>query len=285
VQRSHQRFVSGCQDAIAVGHFLSEQKSKVGHGKWVPWVKNNLQFDVRTAQRYIKLFKNRKFIASTNDTLSFLSLNEGHKAVSKARSTAKTKPAKVISDDENGAAKEPQGQQVYQSQDEDDSRYYSVENDDEGDITYYISDSCTGEPVPDEPNFKDENECERRVDELNKEHEATDPQNEANYTMRVLLGRASIEKDEDDPDYPKLWCISREVIYGNGGVPIGIFRLEGTAKKKADAQAYADNINKAIDEFNGPFVEFNSNEFLRAVIEWAKKTDPQGAQQVLDEQL
>jgi hypothetical protein len=66
-------------------------------------------------------------------------------------------------------------------------------------------------------------------------------------------------------------------------MPIGIFRLEGTAKKKADAQAYANDINESVNELIGD-AEFNSKEFLRAVIEWAKKVDPEGTQQILEQQ-
>src|SRR5271166_5887057 len=86
---AHQRFISGCQDAIAIGHFLKQQKDKLEHGQWVPWVKDNLAFDVRTAQRYMKLYDNRQFIGEKNDTLSFLSLTEAHRKVAKSRKAAK----------------------------------------------------------------------------------------------------------------------------------------------------------------------------------------------------
>ena len=80
--------------------FLKEQKAKLVHGEWVPWVQNNLQFDVRTAQRYRKLYENRKFIAAKNDTLP-LSLTEAHKAIAKAgtrtaRKKASTPPPPIL---------------------------------------------------------------------------------------------------------------------------------------------------------------------------------------------
>jgi DNA modification methylase len=89
---AHQRFLSGCQDAIAIGDFLKKQKAKLAHGQWVPSVQDNLAFDVRSAQRYMKLFENRKFLGSKNDTLlSFLSLTDAHKVVAMTGSRATKK--------------------------------------------------------------------------------------------------------------------------------------------------------------------------------------------------
>ena len=46
-------------DAIRAGELLTEQKAKLGHGKWLPWVKSNLPFTSRTASSYMKLFEER----------------------------------------------------------------------------------------------------------------------------------------------------------------------------------------------------------------------------------
>jgi hypothetical protein len=78
---AHLRCVNSCQDALAIGHFLTEQKANIPYGEWVPWVQDHLQFDVRTAQRYMKLYSNRQLIETTNDTLSFLTLTDAHRAV------------------------------------------------------------------------------------------------------------------------------------------------------------------------------------------------------------
>ena len=43
--------------AIECGRLLVEQKSKMNHGDWLPWVGKNCYFTIRTAQRYIKLFE------------------------------------------------------------------------------------------------------------------------------------------------------------------------------------------------------------------------------------
>lgn len=53
--------------AIECGKLLIEQKAKVGHGNWEKWCRDNLIFDIRTAQRYMGLFrKTREIENSTN---------------------------------------------------------------------------------------------------------------------------------------------------------------------------------------------------------------------------
>jgi hypothetical protein len=47
------------EEALGLGKFLSEQKVKAGHGNWQAWMKANLQFSERTAQRYILLYEKR----------------------------------------------------------------------------------------------------------------------------------------------------------------------------------------------------------------------------------
>ena len=42
-------------DAITIGGLLFEQKKLVKHGQFTKWVKENLPFKIRTAQRYMKL--------------------------------------------------------------------------------------------------------------------------------------------------------------------------------------------------------------------------------------
>jgi len=47
------------EDAIAIGKFLLDQKFKVKHGGWQAWMKKNLEFNERTAQRYMMLYERR----------------------------------------------------------------------------------------------------------------------------------------------------------------------------------------------------------------------------------
>lgn len=54
------RVLSGTvHDAIAIGKFLTEQKSTLKHGEWLPWISANLTFDRRTATNYMRLFEKR----------------------------------------------------------------------------------------------------------------------------------------------------------------------------------------------------------------------------------
>lgn len=47
--------------AINIGRALVEAKRRFGaHGQWIPWVRRNLRFDERMAQRYMALAKNAR---------------------------------------------------------------------------------------------------------------------------------------------------------------------------------------------------------------------------------
>jgi hypothetical protein len=50
--------------AIRVGEVLSNRKSKCKHGKWMPWLTENVEFSESTACNYMRLFKNREKIKS-----------------------------------------------------------------------------------------------------------------------------------------------------------------------------------------------------------------------------
>ncbi|MCZ8156819.1 MAG: DUF3102 domain-containing protein [Leptospira sp.] len=50
------------QNAILIGEILTQKKSKLKHGEFIPWVESNLNFKIRTAQRYVKMFENRELI-------------------------------------------------------------------------------------------------------------------------------------------------------------------------------------------------------------------------------
>ena len=45
--------------AIEVGRLLTEQKEKLSHGEWIPWVDRNLTFGYSQATRYMKIFRER----------------------------------------------------------------------------------------------------------------------------------------------------------------------------------------------------------------------------------
>lgn len=60
---AHKRIIgmlsSTVHDAIAIGQFLTEQKSTLNHGEWLPWISAYLTFDRRTATNYMRLFEKR----------------------------------------------------------------------------------------------------------------------------------------------------------------------------------------------------------------------------------
>jgi hypothetical protein len=58
------------QRAMRIGELLSQMKSKLRHGEWLPWLEANVAFDARTAQRYVKVYENRDRLK--NDSVSYL---------------------------------------------------------------------------------------------------------------------------------------------------------------------------------------------------------------------
>jgi hypothetical protein len=45
--------------ARAAGELLIQAKAKAGHGKWLPWLRDECEISVRTASLYMRLAKNR----------------------------------------------------------------------------------------------------------------------------------------------------------------------------------------------------------------------------------
>ena len=56
--------------AVEAGGILREVKDTLPHGQFTRWVEDNIDFDIRTAQRYMKAHDNRDRIK--NDSLSYL---------------------------------------------------------------------------------------------------------------------------------------------------------------------------------------------------------------------
>jgi Protein of unknown function (DUF3102) len=72
---AHRRIVGSVQDAIAIGEFLTMKKQSLPHGKWLPWISDNLEFDRRTSTNYMRLYDKR-------ETVSHLGLTEAYKLLS-----------------------------------------------------------------------------------------------------------------------------------------------------------------------------------------------------------
>jgi hypothetical protein len=53
------------QRAMALGDMLAQAKSKLQHGEWLPYLKDNCQLSERTAQRYMAVAGRRKELEET----------------------------------------------------------------------------------------------------------------------------------------------------------------------------------------------------------------------------
>ncbi len=53
-------------NAIRIGELLTEQKAKLEHGQFLPWVKENLPFSDRTARNYMTLHSRRDELKLAN---------------------------------------------------------------------------------------------------------------------------------------------------------------------------------------------------------------------------
>jgi Protein of unknown function (DUF3102) len=64
---AHRRIVGSVQDAIEIGEFLTMKKQSLPHGKWLPWLKANIEFAQNTAWRYMNLAANRGKLSRVDD--------------------------------------------------------------------------------------------------------------------------------------------------------------------------------------------------------------------------
>ena len=62
--------------AITAGELLIEAKDKVGHGQWLPWLRDHCTISERTAQLYMRCARNREAIEANTQCVADLTLNE-----------------------------------------------------------------------------------------------------------------------------------------------------------------------------------------------------------------
>jgi hypothetical protein len=74
----------GLQHAISAGDLLLEAKAQLKHGQWLPWLES-CGLSERTAQRYIRLARNREAIEAKSDNVSDLSVSAALALVSAPR--------------------------------------------------------------------------------------------------------------------------------------------------------------------------------------------------------
>lgn len=68
---------TAAERAIAAGHLLLEAKELVGHGEWLPWLRNHCALAERTAQLYMRLAKS----GATPEAIADLGMNAAAKAI------------------------------------------------------------------------------------------------------------------------------------------------------------------------------------------------------------
>ena len=77
IEHEHQAAIgsarSAIEHAVRCGQLLIEAKASIGHGGWLPWVKANLTFGDRQAQKYMRLADHSDQIRTES---SHLSINE-----------------------------------------------------------------------------------------------------------------------------------------------------------------------------------------------------------------
>ena len=65
-RRCEESFKAGLSHALRAGELLSEAKSQVQHGQWGEWLKKNFEGSERTAQAYMKVFRERRRLEEAN---------------------------------------------------------------------------------------------------------------------------------------------------------------------------------------------------------------------------
>ena len=83
---------SAIEHAIAAGRLLLEAKEKTPHGGWLPWVRENCKFAVRTSQAYMR-------VASNTQRVAHLPLRDALKLLAEPKAAAQP-GAPVVEDDE-----------------------------------------------------------------------------------------------------------------------------------------------------------------------------------------
>jgi hypothetical protein len=70
---------SAIEQAIAVGNLLTEAKDLIGHGDWLPWLKDHCAMSTRTAQRYMTLARSE----ANTPRVALLGIRAAEEAIAK----------------------------------------------------------------------------------------------------------------------------------------------------------------------------------------------------------
>lgn len=56
------------EKACKIGQLLTQKKTELEHGQFIPWIKSNLPFDERQAQKYTRIYENKDLIQKKLDS-------------------------------------------------------------------------------------------------------------------------------------------------------------------------------------------------------------------------
>ncbi len=76
---------------VEMGQLLTEQKKRLPHGEWIPWIQSNLVFNERQAQKYMRTYTNRSSYLIDNLIDSATSLNQAVALLAEPREEAEQK--------------------------------------------------------------------------------------------------------------------------------------------------------------------------------------------------
>src|SRR5689334_8802890 len=79
INEAHDAFESTARRAVVhfvdCGTKLLDVKARLGHGNFTDWMKANLSFGIRTAQRYMQAAERSRLTRTKNDTVSLLTVS------------------------------------------------------------------------------------------------------------------------------------------------------------------------------------------------------------------
>ena len=84
-------FATGIERAIEVGRLLAEEKTRHGHGEWIPWIAKNLEFNRFQAAGYLRAYENRERLSNVQAPNTF-GLQGALKLLAKPREKAPPTP-------------------------------------------------------------------------------------------------------------------------------------------------------------------------------------------------
>ena len=91
-------FRAGLTQAIEAGTLLIEAKEKNGHGGWLLWLKDNVDFSDRMARNYMRLAKHQDKFGANSATVADLAVREAIASISNEQQRLARLPAPVVSE-------------------------------------------------------------------------------------------------------------------------------------------------------------------------------------------